>query len=168
MSKNVIREVRNRVRAESRMQAQFAEAREKALKAVEDEISALYAEGQEIARFRFDGFSCWSRDGGLPTEIRAFFDARYPDWHLSGVSMALDNWFRGVIELAKADAVVLGKLVEAWNAGWEYDIARHYDVEQNDYYNAYHVSFGPATGSEHQITVSTGGRYTTDSWQWNG
>jgi hypothetical protein len=140
------------------MEQQFAEAQERALKQVEQEIFALYQDGQEEVSFRFDAFSFWDgRCSGAREVFRFLHDHQ----------LGTDNWYRGVFSLSKEQAVELAKLVGLWNADWEYQIARHYDVDQSEYYNAYAISFSPASGREHQISVSTGGRYTTDSWQWS-
>jgi len=137
------------------MEQQFAEAQEKALKAVEQEISSLF-EGKETIDFRFDAFSMWGH--GSPKFWKDFPVA----------SLHTDDWYRAVWSLNKADALAIAKHVELWNADWEHSIARNYDdVDPDEYYNAYSVSFSPASGREHQISVSTGGRYTTDSWQWS-
>src|SRR5260221_870056 len=139
---------------EARIQEQFLAAREKALKQVEEYISTKFADGQETVDFWFNAFSMW----GASNPSNAF-------WKDFPVERSTDDWSRAIWSLNKADALAIARYVETWNADWEYAIARNYDVDQNDYYNAYNVSFSPASGREHTISVRTPNGHYNDSWQ---
>jgi hypothetical protein len=165
MSRNVLREIRNQVRTEGRMQAQFAEGRTQAMKEAEEYISSLYTDGQETIDFWFDGFQLWERD--LPEDVVAVFNRMLPDdkrrsWGNNGKAYFLDDWNRGVLTLTKERAIEMEKAVQEWNRDWEASIARHYDVDQSCYRHSYWIAFGKASGTEHTISV---GRYFTTSWQ---
>lgn len=155
MAKNVIREIRNQVRAEARMKQEFEKARVQAIQEIEEFISSLYTEENQKVDFRFDGFQLWSKSGPGAEEVWNF---------LRDNKLSTDEWNRAVFSLTREQAIKLAKLIEEWNAPWEREIARRYPVDQNDYYNAYQIGFGPATGTEHTISV---GRHFTTSWQWN-
>jgi len=154
MSKSIHREINRQIRAEQRMKAQIGQAREKALQQAEEYISGLYADGQESIDFRFDAFQLWGKGVGAE-EVFKF---------LREQELYTDDWLRSVFSLSKEQAIELNRRVEEWNTDWEEEVARHYDVDQACYRHAYHISFSPASGTEHTISV---GRYFTTSWQWN-
>ena len=135
MSKNVIREIRNQVRAEARMKAQFERARLEAMGQAEEFISSLYQHGEETREFSFNA-SSW---GTKATDCGAEDLWKY----IKAQDFHGDTW-----HLTKEQATMLLKMVEDWNSPWEYEIARRYDVDQMEYYNAYSIGFGPAIKAE--------------------
>jgi len=144
MSKNVIREIRNRVNAHARY-----------LEQIKSEIASCYTAGQATAKFRYDGFSYWG--SGTPQAIQDFFNALVPEnekwyWGHNGHGFFTDGWCRGVLELSEVQAQELAKIVD----------------ELNEDSPASIIGFGPVTGSEHQISVRSPNGHYSDAWQWNG
>ena len=147
---NILRQFKNERNA-------AADRRTVALENAAREITAVFANGDETVDFVFDSSAfCAVGSPALPQGTRDLFVRAFgPDSHL------LDDWGRGVLPLKKSHAVAFAQLVEEWNGEWKY--ARSRDMRD---YNAYRIDFRPATGKEHVVSVGTGGRHTTDSWQW--
>ena len=138
------------------MEQQFTEAKEQALQQVETNIGSLF-EGKQTVDFRFDAFSLWNAS-----------DASKAFWKDFPAKLDTDDWNRAVWSLSKDRAMEIAKYVESWNADWEYAIAsKVYGGNPMEYYNAYQVAFGPATGTEHEIPVNAGTYKATTSWQWS-
>lgn len=151
---------------QQRFEEALEKARDESLKSEEEYVSSLFANGQETVDFRFDGFSFWNKStSGGAEEL----------WnYLHEQRLGTDSWNRTVWSLTKEQALTIARLVEEWNADWEYAVAGKFaeelheedpDFDQMMYYNAYHIGFSPASGTEH--TIRAGAKGMDTAWQWN-
>jgi hypothetical protein len=119
---------------------------------VEKQYVAQLYEGDEGLNFRFDAFNLWSMDAPKCPDVWAFLRNH-------GIIDQMDRWNRGVFfDLPKEHAVELAALVECWNIDME-------DEESGR--NPWYIGFSQASGTERVISVPTGGRHLSDSWQWS-
>lgn len=95
----------------------------------------------------FDAFALWGLDA-FPQAIEDVLHEAYPDWHLSGRDVALDNWLRGVLKLSDEQAFRLRKAVDEWN-----------ESSPNG------IVFSPATGAEYAIDVCSPNGSLSESWR---
>lgn len=99
------------------------------------------------AKYRIDASEESRISGNIPQKILAFCQER-------GIDLStLDFWNRGIIEIPlPEDAKALEGLISEWN---EVDEGQH----------EARILFGPATGTEHTVSISYGALPGGNSWQ---
>lgn len=86
-----------------------------------------------------------------PEAVDAALRAVYPN------DLPLDQWGRGVLEMTEDQASQLDAVINEWNGP-----AHPKSLEE---YNEFWIAFSPATGQEHETTITFGGSGRATTWQ---